>query len=99
MGAAIILLALLAPTEEAPKRTAMAPSLPPLTRAEEDRLDDIIRRFTQADIGALKGEAGRRAVKEFESLGIEAVPALLRGLNKAAFIRHSCPCLMISKKL
>ena len=98
MNAALVLMALLAPTA-APRRVAMAPSLPPLTREEEDKLDDIVRRFTQADIGALRGEAGRRAAKEFDALGREAVPALLRGLNRVASLKHSCPVLMISKKL
>jgi HEAT repeat protein len=82
-----------------PKGFSAAPSLPPVTREDEDRFDDIIRRFSQADIGALKGEPARKAIKEFEALGPEAIPALIRGLHRAASIKHSCPVLMIFKKL
>jgi len=81
------------------KPSAIAPSLPELTREEERRLDDIIDRFTLADTGKLVGPEARQAVKEFESLQAEAIPALIRGLNRAATLNHSCPVLMISKKL
>src|SRR5262249_53953820 len=43
--------------------------------------------------------AAAKAKREFEALKAEAIPALIRGLNKAAKINHSCPVLMISKKL
>src|SRR3954453_17342179 len=76
--------------------SAIAPSLPALTREEEDKLDDVIDRFILADTGRLKGPEGRKAVQEFEALKSEAIPALIRGVNKAARINHSCPVLMIS---
>jgi hypothetical protein len=81
------------------KRSAIAPSLPALTQEEEDKLDDIVNRFTDADIGRLRGVEARKAVKEFEALQMEAVPALIRGLNRAAGLQHSCPVLTIGKKL
>src|SRR5262245_61458582 len=81
------------------KPGAIAPSLPALQSEEEAKLDDIIDRFILADTGRLKGPEGRRAVTEFEALKSEAIPSLIRGINKAAKINHSCPVLMISKKL
>ncbi len=100
-AAAAVVLALAGASDEKPKPKAssVAPSLPPVTREDEDRFDDIIRRFSQADIGALKGEAARKAIKEFEALGPESIPALIRGFHKAAVMKHSCPVLMIFKKL
>jgi hypothetical protein len=82
-----------------PKPSGIAPSLPALTIAEEDRLDEIIDRFIQADTGKLRGPDGQKAMKEFDSLGKEAIPALIRGLNRAADIDHSCPTLVITRKL
>lgn len=87
-------------TEKKPRKpSGIAPSLPALTRAEEDKLDDIIDRFIRADTGRLRGAEGRAAIREFEALKMEAVPALIRGLNRAAKMNQSCPVLMISKKL
>jgi hypothetical protein len=77
----------------------IAPSLPATTKEEEARFDAIIDRFILADTGRLRGEDARKAVKEFDALKAEAIPALIRGLNKAARINHSCPVLMIGKKL
>ncbi len=81
------------------KPNPLAPSLPLLTDAEEDKLDQIIDRFIQFDIGKLKGEEGKRALEEFQKLGPEAIPALIRGLNRAALIDASCPAVIIGKKL
>jgi hypothetical protein len=82
-----------------PKHSPYAPSLPYLTPEEEKKLDDVIDRFMQFDIGQLKGEEGRKAQRAFDKLGPEAIPALIRGLNRAARIDHSCPALTISRKL
>lgn len=79
--------------------SAIAPSLPQLTPEEEDKLDTIINRFIKYDTGQLRGEEGKRALREFEKLGPEAIPALIRGLNRAAKIETSCPALVIAKKL
>ncbi len=76
-----------------------APSLPQLTADEEDKLDALINRFMEFDIGQLRGEEGARAKKEFEALPAEAIPALIRGLNRAAKLDHSCPAVVIAKKL
>jgi hypothetical protein len=82
-----------------PRLRAIAPSLPALTREEEAKLDAIVDRLIRADIGQLRGEGARKALKEFDALKAEAVPALIRGLNKSAKLNHSCPVLLISKKL
>src|SRR5947209_6201704 len=82
-----------------PKPNPYAPSLPYLTREEEDRLDQVIDRFIQYDTGRLRGAEGRDALHEFEQLKPEAIPALIRGLNRAARIEHSCPAVVIAGKL
>jgi HEAT repeat protein len=93
-------LALAAAEPATPRKpSAIAPSLPALTKEEEAKLDDLIDRFMLADTGRLRGAEARKATEAFEKLGPEAIPALIRGINKAARIKHSCPTLMISRKL
>ena len=77
----------------------LAPSLPELTDKEEEQIDRIVERFIQADTGKLKGDAARQAIADFQKLGPEATFALIRGLNRAAAIEHSCPAVTIAKKL
>jgi hypothetical protein len=77
----------------------LAPSLPQLTADEEQKLDDVIDRFAQFDTGQLRGEEGKTALRDFDKLGPESIPALIRGLNKAAVAEQSCPTLVIAKKL
>jgi hypothetical protein len=81
------------------KPSAIAPSLPALTEEEEDKLDNIIDRFIDQDIGKLRGEEAKKALADFQKLGNEAIPALIRGMNKAAHIEGSCPALVIAEKL
>src|SRR5216684_9064480 len=77
----------------------LAPSLPLLTEKEEEKVDETIDRFIQQDMGQLRGEEGRKAIKEFRELGPESIPGLIRGLNRAAKIETSCPADTIAKKL
>jgi hypothetical protein len=81
------------------KPNPLAPSLPQLTDEEEDKLDTIIIRFIEADIGKLHGDDYKTAIREFDKLGPEAIPALIRGMNKAAKIEGSCPAVKIAAKL
>ncbi len=81
------------------KPNPLAPSLPELTEEEENKLDEIINRFTDYDSGKVRGGNGKQIVKDFQKLGPEAIPALIRGLNRAAKIEHSCPAVTIAKKL
>lgn len=81
------------------KPNPLAPSIPELTEQEEAQLDYIINRFMLADIGQLRGLEARKAFTDFSRLGPEAIPALLRGLNRSAGINDSCPVVVIAKKL
>jgi len=67
-----------------------------LSEEEEQRLDKIINWFILFDIGQHRDP---RAVQEFNKLGPEAIPALIRGLQKASRMQQSCPVGMIAKKL
>jgi hypothetical protein len=58
-----------------------------------------VARFIQYDIGNLRGAEGERALREFNELGPQAIPALVRGLNQSASIQASCPVVVISSKL
>jgi hypothetical protein len=85
---------------ETPRKPSVyAPSLPQLTREEEAKYDEIIDRFIQSDIGVLRGAEAREAVRDFAKLKSDAIPALIRGLNRAARIQHSCPVTVIAEKL
>jgi hypothetical protein len=107
MNAILLTLALAVPAagddpidKAVPRRPSpLAPSLPELTREEEEKLDRIIDRFMLYDIGRLQGEDARMALRDFQKLGPEAIPALIRGLNRAAMIEHSCPVVVIAQKL
>ena len=63
-------------------------------------LDGVVNRFIAYDIGQLRGQPGLMANQQFQALkGDKAIPALTRGVNKAARIRSSCPIIVISGKL
>jgi hypothetical protein len=85
--------------EETRKPNPFAPSLRQLTEKEEEEIDRIIDRFIKFDTGRLGGAEGKKALAEFQKLGPDAIPGLIRGLNKAAQIDASCPALTIGKKL
>jgi hypothetical protein len=106
MNAALLTLALAItaagddPATKPPRgQNPFAPSLPALTKEEEEQLDRIIDRFMQADIGLLPPAEARQAIRDFGKLGPEAIPALIRGVNRAAEIEHSCPVVTIGQKL
>jgi len=100
LGFAILLpFHLLAQTDKPRESHPLAPSLPLLTEKEEEKVDDALDRFIQYDMGQLRGEEGRKALKEFRELGPETIPGLIRGLNRAAKIESSCPAVTIAKKL
>jgi hypothetical protein len=102
---ALALTAFLFATDPTPDTSPMrkphplAPSLNQLSDEEEAKTDEIINRFIKADTGQLKGEEAKQAQRDFEALGPDAIPALIRGLNRASHLDHSCPTLMIAKKL
>ncbi len=86
-------------TETPRKPNPFAPSLPALTKDEEDKIDAVIDRMILADTGQLKGDDAKQAMRDFDKLGPEAIPGLIRGINRAAQLEHSCPTLVIQKKL
>ena len=86
-------------SDKAPKTNPFAPSLPYLTLDQEHHLDKVIDRFMLFDTGHLRGEDGKTALQDFQKLGPEAIPALIRGINRAAVMQQSCPTLVIAKKL
>src|SRR5207237_492717 len=87
-------------TKDAPRLpSSVAPSLPRVSKEEEEKFDEIIDRFILAVTGRLRGAAAKKAFKDLDSLRPAAIPALIRGLNRAAKIQHSCPVTVIAKKL
>jgi hypothetical protein len=66
------------------------------TPAEEAKFDQIIDKFIAYDTGARRNAA---ALAELNSLGPEAIPALIRGLNKCVKSGYSCPVSSLAKKL
>jgi HEAT repeat protein len=81
------------------ERHPLAPSLPRLTKEEEKKIDAIIERFIQYDIGKLTGAEGKKALEDFNRLGPEAIFSLIDGLNRAANMESSCPAVIIAKKV
>src|SRR5258708_19535284 len=81
------------------KPSPFAPSLPETTKEEEAKFDQIIDRFILADTGKLKGPEMKQAMQDFEKLPPESIFALIRGMNKAAAINHSCPPLVIGNRI
>lgn len=66
------------------------------SEAEEERLDKIVNDFILHDLGARPNPGSAR---ELESLGAEAIPAIVRGINKSAGYSHSCPVTVLAAKL
>ena len=66
---------------------------------ERNQFDKVVDGFIQYDIGRLRGEKGNKARNDFNRLGTESIPALIRGLNKAASISASCPVIALARKL
>lgn len=67
-----------------------------LSPEEEERLDEIIDRFIRYDTGLSRDYKSR---EELDALGPEAIPALIRGINRAARMSHSCPVSVLHRKL
>lgn len=100
LGLTLTLLLAAEPADGAPRKPhPLAPSLPQLSDAEEEQIDRTIDRFILYDTGRLPGAEGKQALSDFQKLGPEAIPALIRGLNRAAAIDHSCPAVTIARKL
>jgi len=96
---ALLVLAVADPQLRDREPHPLAPSLPLLTKAEEQRIESIIERFIQADIGKLRGVEAKKALDDFKTLGPEATFNLIDGLNRTASMESSCPAVIIAKKL
>ena len=81
------------------ERHPLAPSLPLLTKEESAKIDAVIERFIQYDIGKLKGAEGKKAFDDFNRLGAESFFNLVDGLNRAAEMEDSCPAVIIGKRV
>jgi hypothetical protein len=77
-----------------PKRRVGRPG--DLTPEEEDKLDKVLDQFIAHDIGLRPNPKSLQALRD---MGPEAIPALIRALNKTATMSHSCPVSMIQRKL
>lgn len=69
------------------------------TDSVTDESDQIVDDFIAYDIGKLRGRAGQQAHRRFMAMGAEGIPAVVRGLNKAATINASCPVGVLAGKL
>lgn len=87
------------PPERLPQSETPATPKSAADAKREAQLDEVVARFIEFDIGRLQGAEGQRASREFDRLGPESIPALVRGLNRSAKIYASCPVVVISNKL
>jgi len=66
----------------------------------ESRNDQIVDAFILYDIGRLRGPEATQAVRAYNELtGDGAIPSMVRGVNKAARMRQSCPIIVLARKL
>jgi hypothetical protein len=66
---------------------------------ESNRMDTAVEQFIQYDIGRLSGTHGQQVRLAFNRLGAESIPAVVRGLNRAAILSQSCPIIVLKSKL
>lgn len=72
---------------------------PPPVDPRQQRYDQIVDDFIEYDVGRLRGAAGQKARRRFSELSSDALPALVRGLNKSANIHATCPVGVIASKV
>ena len=96
--AALLLLAGGDPYADRP-RNPLAKSLPQLTKEENAKIDAVIDRFIQLEIGKLPKKEEKSAKDDLYRLGPEAIFALVEGFNRAAMMESSCATVTIGKKI
>jgi hypothetical protein len=79
--------------------SSLAPSVKPLSKEEQARIEKIIDRFILYESNKISAKEGAQALRDFNTLGPEAVFQLIEGLNRAAQIESSCPAIIIARKL
>ncbi len=100
IAATLLSLVMVCADTAAPReRHPFAPSVPLLTKQEETRIEKVIDRFILYDIGKLSKTEGAKALSDFNKLGPEAIFQLIDGFNRAAEMEHSCPAVVIGKKI
>ncbi len=80
-------------------RHPLARSLPVLTKEENARIEAVIDRFIQLEIGKLPKSQEKQAKEDLYRLGPEAIFALVDGFNRAAQMESSCATVTIGKKI
>ncbi len=86
-------------TSDERPRHPLAPSMPMITKEEAAQYEKIIDRFILYDIGKLPGAAGKKALEDFKALPPESIFVLMDGFNRAAAMEHSCPAVLIGKRI
>src|SRR5262245_41153977 len=70
------------PPKDTPKEVKKYTGRPgELTEEEEEKIEKVVNRFIQFDIGA--NPRDKEALKELNKLGPEAIPSLIRGMNRS----------------
>jgi hypothetical protein len=80
-------------------RHPLAKSLPQLTKEETAKIDAVVDRFIQLEIGKLPKKEEKSAKDDLYRLGPEAIFSLVDGFNRAAMISSSCATVTIGKKI
>src|SRR5204863_1959519 len=82
-------------------RHPLAPSLPVLTEAETARYEAVVERFIEYDTGKVKlpKAQGEKAKEDLMRLGPDAIFVLVESFNRAANMEHSCPAVVIGRKI
>lgn len=86
-------------TQPAPQATAPPAPSPEELAQLRAFYDTVVEQFIRYDLGELTGAEGMQAKAAFNSLGPDAVPSLIAGLNRSASINASCPVVVIRSKL
>jgi hypothetical protein len=96
-----LLLAQTSSSKDQRPRHPLAPSLPVLTEAETARYEAVVERFIEYDIGKskLSKAQGEKAKEDLMRLGPEAIFVLVEAFNRAANMEHSCPAVVIGRKI
>jgi hypothetical protein len=80
-------------------RNPVAPSLPLLSEKENAKLEAVVERFIQFEVGKLPKSEEQKAKDELYKLGPEAIFALVDGFNRALQMESSCATVTIGKKI
>jgi hypothetical protein len=80
-------------------RHPLAKSLPLLTKEENAKIDAVVDRFIQLEIGKLPKKEEKSAKDDLYRLGPEAIFSLIDGFNRAAMMESSCATITIGKKI